>query len=263
MRKWIGVIIDDQQSAIDYLLDMLKDVAYVEIVATFVDEQKAKRFLHVNKVDFLILDVELEETNAFRFLTGLSNPKIPTILYTGHEKYEDEGYDRDFVDVLLKPVSQSRLLGALRRIDRGLRDLVPIPEDALENYYEYFQVKGPVRYQREMVWLKNLVYVDMQNGKLCIHLADERVLETNASFKQVMELLPSKWFLECAQSVALNINFYRGMVGGDVVLTTPKPKKSDNANDSDESINEVIPAGHRNVYTDFYALWIVTYYSNQ
>lgn len=253
MRKWIGVIIDDQQSAIDYLLGILKDVTYVEIIATFVDEKEAKRFLHVNKVDFLILDVELEGTNAFRFLTSLSNPKIPTILYTGYEQYEDEGYDRDFVDVLLKPVSQSRLLGALRRVDRELRDLIPVTEDGLENYYEYFQVKGPVRYQREMVWLKNLVYVDMQNGKLCIHLADGRVLETNASFKQVMELLPSKWFLVCAQSVALNINFYRGMVGGTVVLTIPKPKKRDNSNKSDESINEIIPAGSRNLYADFYA----------
>lgn len=253
MRKWIGVIIDDQQSAIDYLLDILKDVAYVEIIATFVDDKKAKRFLHVNKVDFLILDVELEGTNAFRFLIGLSNPKIPTILYTGYEKYQDEGYDRDFVDVLLKPVSQSRLLGALRRVDRELRDLIPVAEDDLANYYEYFQVKGPVRYQREMVWLKNLVYVDMQNGKLCIHLADGRVLETNASFKQVMELLPSKWFLECAQSVALNINFYKGMADGTVVLTILKTNQSDNTQESDKPTNVVIPAGSRKVYTDFYA----------
>lgn len=253
MRKWIGVIIDDQQSAIDYLLDRLKDVAYVEIVATFVDEQKAKRFLHLNKVDFLILDVELEETNAFRFLTGLSNPKIPTILYTAHEKYEDEGYDRDFVDVLLKPVSQSRLLGALRRIDRGLRDLMPLPEDALENYYEYFQIKGPVRYQRQMVWLKNLVYVNMQNGKLCLHLLDGRVLETNLTYKMVKELLPSKWFLECASSVIVNVNFYRGIEGGVVVLTLPKAKKDNNTGGSDQSANEAIPAGSRKVYTDFYA----------
>jgi|SRR5690606_25906912 len=253
MRKWIGVIIDDQQSAIDYLLDMLKDVAYVEIVATFVDEQKAKRFLHVNTVDFLILDVELEGTNAFRFLTGLSNPKIPTILYTGHEKYEDEGYDRDFVDVLLKPVSQSRLLGALRRIDRELRDLIPMAEDALENYYEYFQVKGPVRLQRRIVWLKNLVYVNMQNGKLCLHLSDERVLETNATYKMVKELLPSKWFLECASSVIVNVNFYKGIVDGTVSLTLPKAKKNNKTEDSDQSANETIPAGSRKTYKDFYA----------
>lgn len=253
MRKWIGVIIDDQQSAIDYLLDMLKDVAYVEIVATFVDEHKAKRFLHVNKVDFLILDVELEGTDAFRFLAGLSDPKIPTILYTGYEKYEDEGYDRDFVDVLLKPVSESRLLGALRRIDRELKDLIPVTEDELENYYEYFQVKGPTKFQREMIRLKNLVYVNMQNGKLSFHLSDGRVLETNVTYKQVKELLPSKWFLECASSVIVNVNFYKGIVGGTVSLTLPKAKRNNKSENSDQSANEVIPAGSRKVYTDFYA----------
>lgn len=244
MRKWKVVIIDDQQSAIDYLLGILEHVAYVEVVATFVDEKKAARFLHGNKVDFLILDVELENTNAFWFMAGLSNPKIPTILYTAHDKYEDEGYDRAFVDVLLKPVSESRLLGALRRVDTELKALIPAVEDDLEVYYEYFQVRGPVRFQREMIWLKNLVYVDMQNSKLYLHLQDGRILETNSTFSRIMELLPAKWFVVCAQSVAFNINFYKGMVDGAVVLTALKKDSHDNM---------TLPTGARESYPDFYA----------
>src|SRR5690606_36489381 len=122
---------------------------FVEIIGTFTNHRAGAQFLHVNPVDFIILDGELENTNAFRFLASLSNPKIPTILYTAYDKYEDEGYDRAFVDVLLKPVSRSRLLGALRRLDKDLKALLPVTDYPLELYYDFFQVKGPVRFQRQ------------------------------------------------------------------------------------------------------------------
>lgn len=111
------------------------------------------------------------------------------------------------------------------RILTPLRDLILVAEDELENDYEYFQVKGPVKFQREMIRLKTLVHGNMQNGKLSFHVDDGRVLETNVTYKQVKELLPSKWFLEYAQSVALNINLYKGMVGGTVILDPNDPEK--------------------------------------
>src|SRR5690606_37628760 len=64
----------------------------------------------------------------------------------------------------------SRLLGALRRLDTELKALLPVTDNALEGYYEYFQVKGPVRFQRQIAWFKDLVYADMQNGK-CVQCA--------------------------------------------------------------------------------------------
>lgn len=244
MNKWRGVIIDDQQSAIDHILEEVKDLPFVEIIGTFTNPKAGAQFLHINPVDFMILDVELENTNAFRFLASLSNPKIPTILYTAYDKYEDEGYDRAFVDVLLKPVSRSRLLGALRRLDKDLKALLPVTDYPLELYYDFFQVKGPVRFQRQMVWFKDLVYADMQNGKLYLHLQDGTSLETNSTFGRIMELLPSKWFMECAKSVVFNINFYKGVVEGAVVLTALKEGGQENL---------TLPKGSRQAFPDFSA----------
>ena len=244
MNKWRGVIIDDQQSAIDHIMEEVKDLPFVEIIGTFTNHRAGAQFLHVNPVDFIILDVELENTNAFRFLASLSNPKIPTILYTAYDKYEDEGYDRAFVDVLLKPVSRSRLLGALRRLDTELKALLPVTDNALEGYYEYFQVKGPVRFQRQIVWFKDLVYADMQNGKLYLHLQDGTSLETNSTFGRIMELLPTKWFMECAKGVVFNINFYKGVLDGAVVLTAMKKGGEDNL---------TLPRGNRQAFPDFFA----------
>src|SRR5690606_24048461 len=118
MNKWRGVIIDDQQSAIDHIMEEVKDLPFVEIIGTFTNHRAGAQFLHVKTVDFIMLDVVLEITNALRFLASLSNTKVPTIQYSAYEKYEDEGYDRAFVDVLLKQVIRSRLLGALWLLDK-------------------------------------------------------------------------------------------------------------------------------------------------
>src|SRR5690606_3761671 len=241
MRTRYGVIIDDHQSAIDYLMDMLQDVAYVEIIATFREGAEAKRFLHVNPVDFLVLDVELGDTTGFDFLRTLSNPRMPTILYTGYEQYEDRGYDIDVVDVLLKPVSQSRLWGALRRLSTELARVLPDLEENLEGHYDFFQVKGPVRFGRKMVWLKNIVYLETVNGKVVMTLVDGTVLESNSAFKSIMERLPRRWFKQCYQNIAFNINFYDGYGNGQVKiirgLGTPEI---------------LLPTGAKELYPDFY-----------
>src|SRR5690606_25683322 len=139
MRQLSAIIIDDQQFAIDAILDIIATVDYVDIIATFTDERAAKSFLTVNHVDFIILDMELNKTDGFRFLGTLPNPQIPTILYTGHQKYEDIGYDRFVVDVLLKPVSESRLMAALRRMVKEFAPQSVREWDSLDGYQQYFQ----------------------------------------------------------------------------------------------------------------------------
>lgn len=253
MRTWYGVIIDDQQASIDHLLSLLEDVGYIDIVATFVQEREAQRYLHANAVDFIILDVELSNSNAFTFLAGLANPKIPTILYTAFEQYEDRGYDMALVDVLLKPVSQSRLWGALRRVNDELKKSVPLLEDELEMGYHFFQVKGPLRYERTMVWYRNIVYVDTANGKVQFHMVGGDMLESNSTFKAVLEKLPNKWFKQCIHNIVFNINFYQGYVGGRVVLTELKtPNKLTLTPVKKEPEYVALPVGARTIYTDFY-----------
>ena len=89
-----------------------------------------------------------------------------------------------------------------------------------------------------------LVYADMQNGKLYLHLQDGTSLETNSTFGRIMELLPSKWFMECAKGVVFNINFYKGVVEGAVVLTALKEGGQENL---------TLPKGSRQAFPDFSA----------
>lgn len=238
MRKWLTIIVDDQQSSIDNLTALLKDIEYVDVVEVFQEPQKALTYLRINPVDFIILDVELGEIDGFDFLTRLPDPRIPTLLYTAHQQYEDRGYDMNLVDVLLKPVTASRLKGALRRVNRELRDMLgQEEEDSLDNWYDYFFVKGPIRNERKLVWLKNIVYVESISRKVYIFLADGRPpLVCNMSLRDVIDKLPKRWFKQCHQSYAFNINFFDSYKNNEVTLTL---------------LDKKLMVGDRTIYMEF------------
>ena len=234
-------MLDDQQWAMDHIVDMLKDIEYIYIIRTFTCEREARRFLMSNKVDFLILDVELSNSSGFDFLLTLPNPQIPTILYTAHQKYEDRGYDMLLVDVLFKKVTRSRLLSALRRINNHLSKLLPLPEISLEGHYSYFLLKGPIRNERRMIEWKNIVYICMENGKLTIYLIGDLMVVANASFKEVKDMLPFEWFKQCAQGILFNRSYFLGYAEGKVVLSIRNNKG-----------NIKLMTGNKDVYPDFY-----------
>ncbi|MNJ96971.1 Transcriptional regulatory protein YpdB [compost metagenome] len=239
-RIWIGIIIDDQKSHIDHLLEMVEEIGYVQIAKTFNDPKDAKIFLRANKVDFMILDVELGKTNAFDFLRTLPSTNLKTILYTAHRQYEDPGYDFGVVDVLLKEVSKSRFYAALRRVDEALAKLIPLSDhDSLENYTYYFMIKGPVRYQRTEIRMKELVYVESTNGQVKFHMIGGKTLSCSSTMREVLGRLPVRWFKQCHQSIVININFFYSYGVGGVLMT--------------EGTKKTLPVGDKKLYAGFFS----------
>ncbi|MFD2742419.1 MULTISPECIES: LytR/AlgR family response regulator transcription factor [Sphingobacterium] len=236
MRKYHTVIIDDQQASIDHLLDLSKHIDYIEIIGTFQDPFKAQSFLRRNRVDFIILDIELRNFDGFEFLSTLPNPRIPTILYTAHSKYEDRGYDLTLVDVLLKPVSSSRFKGALRRVNNELKDNL-LPDSSLEELCDYFQVRGPGKFERQLVWYKNVLYIESIDNKVLIHqIGFDKPLVSNMPLRNIIDMLPRTWFLQCHKSYIFNINFFKKYHNKSVHLTVNKVQ---------------LPVGDRKVFKRF------------
>ncbi|GGH18245.1 response regulator transcription factor [Sphingobacterium alkalisoli] len=258
-RKIVGIIIDDQRKYMDDLMKMFERIYHVEIAGCFEDEQDALIYMRTNPVDFIILDIELKKMTGFEFITLLTDKNIQIILYTAHHSYEDRGYDLRVADVLLKPVSESRLKGALRRLDSELEKLIPISEDSLEGHNSYFNIKAHIKYSRVIIWLKNIIYIESRDGKLKIYLVGESEPRiSNQPFKEILEVLPSKWFKQCQQSFVFNINFYRGFSKKTVELTIREsqfataPKQQGFNKKPDLSERITLPAGDRLVYKQFY-----------
>lgn len=211
MKQWTAIILDDQQASIDRLLEMMKDVEYVNVAKSFTDPKRALTYMRVNPIDLLILDVQLGGMSGFEFLESLPKLNFKTILYTAYPQYEDQGYQRNVVDVLLKPVSPIRLKIALSRLDAEMKSDLPElnDRDSLQHYDDYFNVKGPYRYVRTNVRFINITHVEKAGNSVCIYLNNGKdPLISNSTFENIMDKLPSRWFIKCGKGRLFNVYYF-------------------------------------------------------
>ncbi len=239
MKQWSVIIVDDQQACIDHLLKWLKMIPNVKILETFTEPIRALTFLRFNKVDLVILDVQMEEMNGLDFISALPKMKTKIILYTAFAEFEDKGYQRHVVDVLLKPVSYTRLLVSLGRFDTEMQ--VTSPElndrDSLDHYDAYFNIKGPVRYMRKLVRFKDIFYISSSNRYVLIYTnLTNDPLVSNSSFQEIKNMLPRNWFIQCAKGYIFNSIYFNSYKKHMIKLN---------------HVNNEIPVGDLNVFTDF------------
>lgn len=212
MRNYRAIIVDDQQASIDVLLGHFEKVELVKVDAYFTDPFRALRYVRVNPVDLVILDVDLgDRMDGFEWIAAIPKLKLKFILYTGFKQFEDQGYLMNVVDVLLKPVSYPRFVAGLRRMDADMRLQMPdnYDMDSLDHSNSYLQIRRAGKWNMQLVWFREVIYIEAQTRYVHIHMAtDEQLLLSNSSFSYILDLLPKKWFKQCARGIAFNVNFF-------------------------------------------------------
>ncbi len=106
------LIIDDEQSILESLADILEDEGYRVVTAT--SAAQGQRVLQEENPDLLILDVWLPDTDGLELLRVLrqESPSLPVIIISGHGTVEMavEAIKLGAFDFLEKPLSYDRVV---------------------------------------------------------------------------------------------------------------------------------------------------------
>jgi DNA-binding LytR/AlgR family response regulator len=109
------VLIDDEPMDLMALSELMSAYNEVEIVGKFQNSIEAKDFVINNKVDILILDVEMPELNGLDFIKSIKNVEH-VILISSNKTYAADSYDYNVTDYIVKPVQKSRLDQAVDKV---------------------------------------------------------------------------------------------------------------------------------------------------
>ncbi|MEM7038064.1 MAG: LytTR family DNA-binding domain-containing protein, partial [Bacteroidota bacterium] len=116
------VIIDDDRVSIKVLGQLVDQVDYLNLVATFEDPVEAANYLSMNEVDIVFLDVEMPKMSGLDMLRTLEN-RPPVILVSSKPEYAIDAFEFDVVDYILKPPQYGRFLKAvIKARERGKKD---------------------------------------------------------------------------------------------------------------------------------------------
>ena len=115
MNTLKAIIIDDEPLAHNVILKYASDIPYLEIVGQFYLATEAYTILSEQKIDLMLLDINMPVIKGLDFLRTLEN-KPEVIITSAYEEYALEGFELQVTDYLLKPFRFERFLKAVNLV---------------------------------------------------------------------------------------------------------------------------------------------------
>jgi two-component system, LytTR family, response regulator LytT len=101
------VIVDDEFPAIQLIREYCRKIDKIQLISTFSRSVEAFEYLKENKVDILLLDIQMPLMSGVEVLKKL--PEKPMCIFiTANPEYAVKAYELDVIDYLVKPVSFER-----------------------------------------------------------------------------------------------------------------------------------------------------------
>ena len=171
-----GIIVDTNDEAIKALKQGCASIQDISILKVLKDKINAGSYLQTHTVDFMIVEINLSDSNKLEIFTDLKEAP-QTIIATENKHLALNAYEYDFVeDYILKPISQARLTKGLFRVRHNLlkhktTSQDPKKDDKLFIHKDKKLVK---------VEVSQILYVEAKGDYITIHTPEKNILPTLA-----------------------------------------------------------------------------------
>ncbi len=241
MKKPVSCfIIEDDASAAsmakEIIINSFKEVRVTSIIP---DIATASIQLKKDQPDFVVLDVNLKDGNAFDLLKQLDAINFKIIFTTSYDKYAVQAFKFSALDYLLKPYIPSDLVTAVEKVIAELDRA--IQANQLDAFY--YNVNSSNTNKKlvlknldaiYVVHLDDVVYVESDNNYSIFHLADNRKIVVSKTLKKYQEQLKENRFLRVHQSFLINLDHIQSyhkrtdtlLLSGDSKIPVSQSKRS-------------------------------------
>lgn len=208
------LIVDDEYHARKLLSEYVSKLPFIELAGTASNVFEAMGVLQKEKIDVMLLDIQMPEITGFDFASNLKNP--PFIIFTtAYSEYAVDSYELDVADYLLKPIAFPRFLQAMTKVTERKRkeeaNAVPVNNalPAVQNESkaekqdeDNIVIKSGAKLYK--INYSDLLYIEGQREYVTFHTAKQRITAL-FSLKDLDEKLPSNQFIRIHKSYIVSI----------------------------------------------------------
>ncbi len=201
------LIVDDEFHARKLLSEYTSKLPFLELIGTAANVFEAMNVLQKERVDIMLLDIQMPEITGLEFARSLNNP--PAVIFTtAYSEYAVESYELNVVDYLLKPVAFPRFLQAIGKVTGKKGDSTPnISVERVEPLQEKPEDDSIViksGYKLYKINYSDLLYIEGQREYVTFHTTKQRIT-TLSALKDLEEKLPSGQFIRIHKSYIISI----------------------------------------------------------
>lgn len=212
-----AIIVEDEPLARSGLEGYVKEIDFIELVASCEDALQANNALAQHRPDLMFLDIQMPRITGIDFLKSLAKPPM-VILTTAYPNYALQGFELDVVDYLVKPYPFDRFLKAVNKA----RDLFLLRSESTKSNSsapEFIFVKTDSRLEK--VIFSEILYVEAMENYVIIHTHSQKII-TMMTMKAMEEVLPDSDFLRVHKSFIVNHRHISSVEGNEIKTGSAK-----------------------------------------
>lgn len=202
-------MVDDDILSLKLIGQFVEETDVLELVGSFTDPVKASIAIVKEKVDVILLDVEMPEMTGLQLIQNIPDT-TQVILITSQKDYAFDAFEHEVTDFLLKPVSYSRFLKAIEKAKEKLAPKAATVSQPSPNLYV----------KEESVWvnipLDEIVWIEALGDYVNINLKDKKhtVLTTMKSIEAKL----NDNFMRVHRSYIVNLSKITNLDGNMLVV---------------------------------------------
>ena len=196
------IAIDDEPLALKLLEDNIRQVPYLELIASCRNVFDAMKALQENTIDLMFVDIQMPGLTGMQFVGSLKN-KPMVIFITAYKQYALDGFDLAVVDYLVKPVALDRFIRACNRAAE-LFELKSKKAHTISRETDYFFLSAD--YSQIKIVFDDIVWMEGVRDYVKIHLKSTgKPLLFRTSLKSLESQLPPAKFIRIHKSYIVAI----------------------------------------------------------
>ncbi len=207
------VIIEDDVTAAAMAKDIISsNFPHIRVAASIADIETAQEQLSLLNPDFVLLDVNLADGDAFTLLKGMNDISFKIIFATSFDTYAIDAFKYSALDYLLKPYAPNDLVIAVQKVLKELHR----EHYHLQMYALFDNMKKDAPEDKKLVLknletihlvaIKDIIYIQSDNNYSTFFVADGKKIVVSKTLKSFEEKLKGSHFLRVHQSYLVNLD---------------------------------------------------------
>lgn len=197
------IIIDDEPLAREGIRLLIEKTKSIVLVGSYNSAVAASKFLANNKVDLVLLDIQMPGINGIDFAKTIPE-KTLIVFTTAYSEYALDSYEVEAIDYLIKPIKPERFQKA---IVKAASYLFLLNTDNLKNNIEqiaddYFFVKADRKVFK--IYFKDILFIEGLKDYVILHAAEQKII-TAMNIKTIYDQLPQNIFVRISKSYIANV----------------------------------------------------------
>lgn len=195
MQQYNCIIVEDEPLAAEVLQDYIKQVPFLNLIATCTDAIFAADILRKENIDLIFLDIHLPKLKGFDFIKTLTHPPA-VIITTAYHQYALQSYEFNVLDYLLKPIEFGRFLAAVNKMKQAHATGKKQPEENIREKKSFF---FNVNKKRVKIYIDDILYIESLKEYIRIVTTSKTII-TKFQLGQIEEMLTQNNFLRIHRS---------------------------------------------------------------